>query len=173
MADLLHVCGQRVCTEARQSPPKRLPRNSYTPYTSPKMAWIQTRRTTMHSLGVRIIRVGLELVIQCRRSFPKPPGSTPAFERPLLPQLRHGHLLVIVFVENLGSGQIKVFLCDMNPTLAECIHACLRADTLQLGSRAPVHLLGNLGQVDPTGQVHRPRVDPQDVGTSFDPTKEK
>lgn len=128
----------------------------------------------MHSLGVGIIRVGLELVIQCRRSFPKPPGSTPRFrEASLLPQFRHGHLLVIVLVENLGSGQIKVFLCDMNPTLAEGIHACLRADTLQLGSRAPVHLLGNLSQVDPTGQVHRPRVDPQDIGTSFDPTKEK
>jgi hypothetical protein len=40
---------------------------------------ILTRRTTMHLLGVRIIRVGLELVIQCRRSFPKPPGSTPRF----------------------------------------------------------------------------------------------
>lgn len=104
-----------------------------------------------------MVSVGLELevhVVDLPQLLPCPCPSL------LLPQLRHGYLLVVVLVEDLGSRQVKVLLCNMHPPLAQGIHARLRADTLQLSARAPIHLLGDLCQVDPACQVHRPRVDP-------------
>lgn len=103
-----------------------------------------------------MVRVGLELVVHV---VDRPQILCPC-PRFLLPQLRHGYFLVVVLVENLGSRQVKVLLCNMHPTLTQGVHARLRADTLQLCARAPVHLLGDLGQVDPAGEIHRTRVDP-------------
>lgn len=53
---------------------------------------------------------------------------------PLLPQLRYGHLLVIVLVEDLGGGQVEVLLCDVHPALTEGVHTGLGANTLQLST---------------------------------------
>lgn len=62
--------------------------------------------------------------------------------------------LVIVLVKDLGGGQVEILLGDMHPPLSQGVHACFRANTLQLCSRATVHLLCDLRQVDATGQIH-------------------
>lgn len=77
----------------------------------------------------------------------------------LLPHLAQTDFLVVVLVENLGSGQVKVLLRNMDPPLSQRVHAGFSAHPLQLGPRATVHLLGNLVQVDPSRQVHRPGMD--------------
>lgn len=77
--------------------------------------------------------------------------------------------LVIVLVKNLGGGQVEIFLGDMNPPLTQGVHARFRANTLQLCPRATIHLLRDLRQVDATGQVHRPRMNPKNIRTSLHP----
>lgn len=62
--------------------------------------------------------------------------------------------LVIVLVQNLGGGQVEILLRDMHPPLSQGVHARFCANTLQLCSRATIHLLRYLRQVDATGQVH-------------------
>lgn len=102
--------------------------------------------------------------ILVKTSFHRAPSPNPS---KLLPQLAKGHLLVVVLVENLGRGQLKVFLRDVHSALAEGVHAGFCADTLELGTRAPIHLLGNLGQVDASRQVHLAAVDAQDIGSGL------
>ncbi len=76
-----------------------------------------------------------------------------------LPQLPQADLLVVVLVENLGRRKLEILLRDVHSSLPQGIHAGLSADTLQLSPLAPIHLLRDLGQVDPTRQVHTSTVD--------------
>lgn len=62
----------------------------------------------------------------------------------LLEEFRDGHFLVVVLVQDLRCREIKVLLCDMYPSLAQCVHARFGTYTLQFCSRAPVHLLCDL-----------------------------
>lgn len=87
---------------------------------------------------------------------------------PLFPELLQGDLLVVVLVEDLGGGELEVLLRDVDSPLPQGVHAGLGADALQLGAGAPVHLLGDLGQVDAPRQVHLAAVDAQDVGAGLD-----
>ena len=81
----------------------------------------------------------------------------------LFEQLSYAHILLAVLLHNLGHGHLEVLLGDVNPPLPECVHPSLGTDSLHLGSGASAHLLGNLPQVDSSGQVHPPAVDLQDV----------
>ena len=92
----------------------------------------------------------------------------PLLGLPLLPQLSQADLLVIVLVQDLGRSQVEVLLRDVHSALSQRIHASLGADTFQLSARTPIHLLGNLGQVDASGQVHGSRMDPEDICAGFD-----
>ncbi|KAI6756744.1 hypothetical protein HG530_011342 [Fusarium avenaceum] len=85
-----------------------------------------------------------------------------------LPELAKRHLLVVVLVENLCCGELEVFLCDVHSSLTESVHACFRTHTLQLGTRASIHLLGDLVEVDTTGQVHLAAVDAENIGSGLD-----
>src|SRR6266480_4528366 len=73
-----------------------------------------------------------------------------------------------MLVQDLCRRELKVFLRDVNPPLSERIHAGLGTDPLQLSSAAPIHLLGNLGKIDSSCQVHLPAVYPQNIRASLD-----
>src|ERR1700680_3526951 len=62
----------------------------------------------------------------------------------------------------------KIFLSNMHSSLPQSVHACLRANTPQLCSRTPVHLFGNLCQVDTAGQVHASAMNSKNVCSGFD-----
>ena len=51
----------------------------------------------------------------------------------------------------------------MDLSLPERVHAGLSADTLDLCPRAATHLLINLPEIDPFGQIHPPGVNLEDV----------
>lgn len=53
---------------------------------------------------------------------------------PLLPQLAQRCFFVVVLVQDLRRGKIKIFLRDVNPSLSQCVHTSLCADALQLSS---------------------------------------
>lgn len=67
----------------------------------------------------------------------------------------------------MGGNCTEIFLCYVNPSLSECIHSCLGTHTLQLSTRAPVHFFCNLLEIDPPRKIHRSRVNPENIGTSF------
>ena len=72
-----------------------------------------------------------------------------------------------MFIQHLRRCEIEILLRDMHPPLSERVHPGFRADTFQLGAGAPIHLLGDLGEVDAAGEVHGAAVDAKDVGTGF------
>lgn len=72
----------------------------------------------------------------------------------LLPQLLERCLLIVVFVQDLGSGQIEILLCNVHSPFSERVHACFGADALQFGAGTSIHSLCDLRQVDSAGQVH-------------------
>lgn len=63
-------------------------------------------------------------------------------------ELFDGHVLLRVFGHNLGAGQLKVLLRDVNPSLAESIHASLGADTLECQRQHDETIGGRHGQHD-------------------------
>jgi hypothetical protein len=73
-----------------------------------------------------------------------------------------------MLVENLGRSELKVLLCDVHPPLAQGIHASLCAHTLELSTRAAIHLLSNLVQIDTTGEIHLAAVNAENVGSGLD-----
>lgn len=73
-----------------------------------------------------------------------------------------------MFIEHFSGGEIEILLRDVYSPFPQREHAGLGADALELGARAAIHLLRDLGQVDAAGEVHGPRVDPQDVGSGLD-----
>jgi len=87
---------------------------------------------------------------------------------PLLPQLPKTNLLIIMFIQHLRRRQIEVLLRHVHPPLPQRKHPGFGTYAFQLGARAAVHLLGDLEQVDPAGEVHAAGVDAQDVGAGFD-----
>lgn len=66
----------------------------------------------------------------------------------LLPQLAQTNLLIIMLVQYLCRRQVEIFLRHMNSSFAQGIHARFGADTFKLGTRAAVHFLSDLSQVD-------------------------
>lgn len=70
-------------------------------------------------------------------------------------------------IENHQGNCTEVFLCYVNPSLSESIHPCLGTHTLQLSARASVHFLRNLLEIDSPRKIHRSRVNPENIGTSF------
>ncbi|KAI6764693.1 hypothetical protein HG531_012580 [Fusarium graminearum] len=81
----------------------------------------------------------------------------------LLPELSERHFLVVVLVENLCCSKLKVFLCDVHSALTQSVHTSFCAHTLEFGTRTSVHLLGNLGEVDTTGQIHLSAVNTENI----------
>ena len=97
------------------------------------------------------------------RSSTTPPCFSIRDFPPLLPQLPQTYFLIIMLVKHLRRRQVEILLRDMHPPLPQRIHARLRAHALQLRPTAPVHLLCDLRQIDPPRQIHRPRMNPQDI----------
>ena len=60
--------------------------------------------------------------------------SSKTAERGLLPQLAQTGRLIVVLVQHLCGGQVKVLLRYVHSPLPQCVHASLGAHTLQLGS---------------------------------------
>jgi hypothetical protein len=52
----------------------------------------------------------------------------------LLPHLLQRHVLVLVFVHDLGDSKLKVFLSDVNTALTKSKHTGLGTDSLDLGT---------------------------------------
>lgn len=73
-----------------------------------------------------------------------------------------------MLVQYLSCGQVEVFLRDVNSSFSECIHSGFCTDTFQFSTRASIHLLCDLSEVDSTGEVHRAGVDAEDICTGFD-----
>ena len=86
----------------------------------------------------------------------------------LLPQLPQTNLLIIMLIQHLRRRQIEVLLRDMHPPLPQRIHARLRTNPLQLRPTTAIHLLRDLRQIDPAREIHRSRMDPQDIRPRFD-----
>jgi len=107
--------------------------------------------------------------MQYMMNLPVYDALTPGIHNPtLLPQLPKTNLLIIMFIQHLRRREIKVLLRHMHPPLPQSEHPGFGTYTLQLGARAAVHLLGDLEEVDPPGEVHAAGVDAQDVGAGFD-----
>lgn len=87
----------------------------------------------------------------------------------LFPQFTQTHLFIVVFIQNLGRGQIKILLGDMHASFTQGVHARLGTDALELGARTAIHFLSDLGQVDSSCQIHAAAVDAEDVGSCFNP----
>lgn len=98
--------------------------------------------------------------------FKTPPIRNP-FNTELTPELRKRNLLIIMLVENLGRGELKVLLRNVYAPLAEGVHARLGAHALELSTRAPVHFLGNLCEVDAAGEIHLPAMDAQNISAGL------
>ena len=77
----------------------------------------------------------------------------------LFKEFLHAHVLL----QDLGYGLFEVPLGHMDLSLPERVHAGLSADTLDLCPRAATHLLINLPEIDPSGQIHPPGVNLTDV----------
>ena len=68
-----------------------------------------------------------------------------------------------MLIQHLRRREVKVLLRDMHSPLPQRIHPRLRAHTLQLRARTPIHLLRNLCQIDPPREIHAPGMNPQDI----------
>ena len=86
----------------------------------------------------------------------------------LFPQFTQARLFIIMFIQHLSGRQIEVFLSDMHASFTKGVHAGLGTDALQLGAGATVHLLGDLGEVDATREIHAATMDAENVGSGFD-----
>ncbi len=64
-----------------------------------------------------------------------------------------------MLVEHFGGRQVEIFLSDVDSSFSQSEHAGFGAYTFELGTRAAIHLLGNLLQIDSSGQIHAPRMD--------------
>ena len=73
-----------------------------------------------------------------------------------------------MLVQNLCRRQIKILLRDVDSALAQGKHSGFCTHALELCATAAIHLLGDLGKVDASGEVHASAVDPENVGSGFD-----
>ena len=66
-------------------------------------------------------------------------------------------------IHELHTATAIVLLVHIDPSLPEGIYAGLSADTLDLNTRAATHLLSYRHEIDPSGPIHPPGVNLQDV----------
>ena len=100
--------------------------------------------------------------------FPAPATEARSNLSALFIQFPQTDLLVVVFVQHLRRCEIEILLRHVYSPFAQGVHARLGAYTFQFRARAAVHLLGDLGEVDPSREVHGAGVDAEDVGAGFD-----
>mmetsp|Transcript_32410 Transcript_32410/g.64337 ORF Transcript_32410/g.64337 Transcript_32410/m.64337 type:complete len:417 (+) Transcript_32410:261-1511(+) len=83
----------------------------------------------------------------------------------LLPQFLQRHVLICILLHHLRDCHLEVLLSHVDAPLSECKHSGLRAHSLVLCPRAPMHERGDFPQVDSPHQVHFTGMDPQNLQT--------
>lgn len=88
-------------------------------------------------------RVYCYTIVYNRTSLQLPHGV------PLREELGRACVSIVVLLQDLADGHLKVVLGDVLPALAESVHPCFLADTAHLGTGALTRLLGKSCQWRP------------------------